>query len=54
MGSSQIVESQTFNAAQQMGVAATNEQIKVEQAADPNFTSPVPDTTSVQLPDAPP
>ena len=54
VGSSQIVESQTFNAAQQMGVAATNEQIKVEQAADPNFTSPVPDTTSVQLPDAPP
>jgi hypothetical protein len=49
VGSSQIVASQTFNAAQRLGVTATNAQIALEQAADPNFTSPVPDTNSGQL-----
>jgi hypothetical protein len=54
VGSSQIVASQTFNAAQEMGVAATTTQIQAEQAADPNFTSLVPDTNSSQLPSGSP
>jgi hypothetical protein len=54
VGSSQIVASQTFNAAQEMGVAATTTQIQAEQAADPNFTSLVTDTNSSQLPSGSP
>jgi hypothetical protein len=54
VGSSQIVASQTFNAAQQMGVTATNAQIALEQAADPNYLSSVPAATADQRPELTP